>query len=115
MLTCPSAASAIAGNTLLRSLAGAGFPLFSTYMFNGMGIQWASTLLGCVAAALVPIPVIFYIYGHRIRKRSAYAPTAPPETMGADDEGSPELEKETDGELAARGSVAARVDQGNGV
>lgn len=71
------AASAIAGNTFMRSLCGAGFPLFATYMFNGMGIQWASTLLGCVAAALVPIPVLFYLYGHRIRARSAYAPTAP--------------------------------------
>ena len=71
------AASAIAGNTFMRSLFGAGFPLFATYMFNGMGIEWASTLLGCVAAVLMPIPVIFYIYGHKIRARSAYAPTAP--------------------------------------
>ncbi|KAK3387048.1 major facilitator superfamily domain-containing protein [Podospora didyma] len=75
------AASAIAGNTFLRSLAGAGFPLFSTYMYNGMGIQWASTLLGCVAAVLVPIPVLFYVYGHRIRAKSAYAPTPPPQHM----------------------------------
>jgi DHA1 family multidrug resistance protein-like MFS transporter len=44
-------------------------------MFNGMGIQWASTLLGCVAALLVPIPIAFYIWGPRIRKKSAYAPT----------------------------------------
>jgi len=80
------AASAIAGNTFLRSLAGAGFPLFSTYMFKGMGIEWASTLLGCVAAALVPIPIIFYYYGHRIRAKSAYAPTFAPRAPAADDE-----------------------------
>jgi len=72
------AASAIAGNTFLRSLAGAGFPLFSRFMFEGMGIQWASTLLGCVAAALVPIPIVFYYYGHKIRAKSSYAPTFPP-------------------------------------
>ncbi|KAH6623008.1 major facilitator superfamily domain-containing protein [Chaetomium tenue] len=71
------AASAIAGNTFLRSLAGAGFPLFSRYMFEGMGIQWASTLLGCIAVALVPIPVVFWLYGHNIRARSAFAPTFP--------------------------------------
>lgn len=71
------AASAIAGNTFMRSLCGAGFPLFATYMFNGMGIQWASTLLGCVAAVLVPIPVIFYLYGHKIRAKSKIAPTFP--------------------------------------
>lgn len=61
----------------MRSLCGAGFPLFATYMFNGMGIQWASTLLGCVAAVLVPIPVIFYLYGHKIRAKSKIAPSFP--------------------------------------
>ncbi|KAF2401124.1 major facilitator superfamily [Trichodelitschia bisporula] len=69
------AASAIAANTFLRSLAGAGFPMFATYMFNGMGIEWASTLLGCVAAALVPVPIWFYLRGAKIRAKSAYAPT----------------------------------------
>ncbi|KAK1595042.1 major facilitator superfamily transporter [Colletotrichum navitas] len=69
------AASAIAGNTFLRSLCGAGFPLFASYMFNGMGIQWASTLLGAVATLLIPIPVVFYIWGAKIRSKSAYAPT----------------------------------------
>ena len=76
------AASAIAGNTFLRSLCGAGFPLFATYMFNGLGIEWASTLLGCVGAVLIPIPVIFYLYGHKIRKHSRFAPTPPPQAAG---------------------------------
>jgi DHA1 family multidrug resistance protein-like MFS transporter len=77
------AASAIAANTFLRSLAGAGFPLFAKSMFDGMGIQWASTLLGCVAAALVPIPVVFYLYGHKIRAKSAYAPGYPDASRAA--------------------------------
>ena len=72
-----SAASAIAANTFLRSLAGAGFPLFSQYMFAALGVNWAGTLLGCVAAVLVPIPIAFYVYGHKIRERSAFAPTGP--------------------------------------
>jgi len=46
-------------------------------MFNSLGINWAGTLLGCVAALLVPIPVIFYRYGHKIRERSKFAPTMP--------------------------------------
>jgi len=90
-------------------------------MFNGMGIEWASTLLGCVAAALVPIPVIFYLYGHRIRKRSAYAPTPPPGqhplALNHEDE-SPELEKEeTANDVAARGNAPVRTEaaHGNGV
>jgi DHA1 family multidrug resistance protein-like MFS transporter len=69
------AASAIAANTFLRSLCGAGFPLFATYMFNGMGIQWASTLLGCVAAILVPVPIWFFLRGAKIREKSQFAPT----------------------------------------
>jgi MFS transporter, DHA1 family, multidrug resistance protein len=78
-----SAASAIAANTFLRSLFGAAFPLFATYLFNGLGIQWASTLLGAIAALLVPIPILFYIYGHRIRARSAFAPTSINNTPGS--------------------------------
>lgn len=68
------AASAIAGNTVLRSFCGAGFPLFARQMFKGLGIQWASTLLGCVAVLLAPIPFVFYRYGEKIRQRSSYGP-----------------------------------------
>ncbi|KAG9230051.1 MFS multidrug transporter-like protein [Amylocarpus encephaloides] len=85
------AASAIAANTFLRSLAGAGFPLFATQMFNGMGIQWAGTLLGCVAACLVPIPVCFYLYGEKIRQKSAFAPTKPMETPSEEDDNGPAI------------------------
>ena len=44
-------------------------------MFEGMGIEWAATLLGCIAALLVPVPVWFYLRGAKIREKSAYAPT----------------------------------------
>ncbi|RAK99892.1 MFS transporter [Aspergillus ibericus CBS 121593] len=69
-----SAASAIAANTFCRSLVAASFPLFSRQMFDNMGIQWAATLLGCVAAVLVPIPVCFWFFGKSLRKRSKFAP-----------------------------------------
>ncbi|KAI4625970.1 hypothetical protein J4E80_003104 [Alternaria sp. BMP 0032] len=68
------AASAIAANTFMRSMFGGVFPLFATFMFNGMGIQWASTLLGCVTLVLVPMPVVFYVFGKRIRGKSNFAP-----------------------------------------
>ncbi|KAJ5980700.1 Major facilitator superfamily domain general substrate transporter [Penicillium waksmanii] len=68
------AASAIAANTFCRSMVAAAFPLFSRQMFDGMGIQWASTLLGCVAAVLVPIPIGFYFFGKRLRMKSKFAP-----------------------------------------
>lgn len=72
------AASAIAANTLLRSLFGAIFPLFAVYMIDGMGVQWAGTLLGCVAALLVPVPIWFYLRGAKIREKSKFAPTPKP-------------------------------------
>lgn len=38
------AASALAGNNFMRCLFGGVFPLFAQYMFEGMGIQWGSTV-----------------------------------------------------------------------
>ncbi|KAL3437797.1 major facilitator superfamily domain-containing protein [Aspergillus tetrazonus] len=67
------AASALAANSILRSIAGAGFPLFAPYMFNAIGVNWTGTLLGCVAAVLMPIPLLFYLYGRRIRSKSRFA------------------------------------------
>ncbi|KAI1924050.1 hypothetical protein LOZ64_000792 [Ophidiomyces ophidiicola] len=68
------AASAIAANALLRSVAAAGFPLFSQYLFNGLGVNWAGTLLGCIATVLIPIPFFFYTHGYRLRAKSKFAP-----------------------------------------
>ena len=68
------AASAIAANTFLRSGFGAIFPLFATYMFDGLGIQYAATLLGAVALVLVPLPITFLLYGKKIRGKSHFAP-----------------------------------------
>ncbi|CAK5271077.1 unnamed protein product [Mycena citricolor] len=69
-----NAASAFAGNTFFRSLVAAAFPLFTVQMFNGMGVNWASTLLGGVGLLLAPSPFLFYKYGARIRQRSKFAP-----------------------------------------
>jgi len=46
-------------------------------MFLDMKIQYAATLLGCVAAVLVPVPVFFYVYGPKLRQKSKWAPTFP--------------------------------------
>jgi|SRR6266702_1252733 len=68
-------ASAFAANTMARSAVGAAFPLFTTQMYEGMGVNWASTLIGGVALLLLPIPFLFYKYGPRIRARSKFAPS----------------------------------------
>ncbi|KAL3480240.1 major facilitator superfamily domain-containing protein [Aspergillus californicus] len=67
------AASAVAANTFLRSVFAGCFPLFATIMFRDLGVPWASSVLGFVAAALVPIPYLFYIYGEGIRRRGKWS------------------------------------------
>lgn len=52
------AASALAANTIVRSLAGAAFPLFATQMYEALGPQWTGTLIGCIALLLMPIPFV---------------------------------------------------------
>jgi hypothetical protein len=40
------AASVLAANSVMRSLFGAAFPLFTTQMYGTLGVNWASTLIG---------------------------------------------------------------------
>ncbi|GMF80047.1 unnamed protein product [Aspergillus oryzae] len=60
-------ASAVAANTFLRSVFAGCFPLFASIMFRKLGVPWASSVLGFVSVALIPIPYLFYIFGKRIR------------------------------------------------
>ncbi|KAK0623351.1 major facilitator superfamily domain-containing protein [Immersiella caudata] len=70
------AASVLAANSVLRSLFGAAFPLFTTYMYANLGIHWASTIPAFLALACVPFPLLFYRYGGQIRMRCKYAAEA---------------------------------------
>ena len=64
------AASTVAANIMLRSAVAAGFPLFSRQMFANLGVQWAGTLLACLAAIMIPIPVGLKFFGPSLRKKS---------------------------------------------
>ncbi|KAI0852761.1 MFS general substrate transporter [Daldinia vernicosa] len=63
------AASVTAAMTVLRSLLGALLPLGGLEMYNALGLGWGNSLLGFIALALIPIPVVFFIFGERIRGR----------------------------------------------
>ncbi|KAH8800651.1 major facilitator superfamily domain-containing protein [Xylogone sp. PMI_703] len=67
-----NANSALASNIFLRSAAGAGFPLFASGMFHNLGVPWATSLLGFMSLALVPVPFCFYLWGMKIRAMSKY-------------------------------------------
>ena len=68
------AASAISAATVLRSLAGFGFPLFAPYMYAKLGLGWGNSLLGFIALAIgVPAPMMLWFYGRKLRERSPFA------------------------------------------
>jgi len=64
------AASALAGNAVMRSFFGGTLPLAGPAMYRALTPQWAGTLLGLLEVCLIPIPIIFWRYGARIRARS---------------------------------------------
>jgi len=62
------AASALAANTVFRSLIGAILPLGGRQMYQALGLGWGNSLLAFIALALSPVSWILYKYGERIRK-----------------------------------------------
>ncbi|PNY26763.1 transporter [Tolypocladium capitatum] len=80
------AASAIAANTVTRSLCGAAAPLFTRQMFSALGIGGGGSLIGGVATVLAVIPFMFYKYGKQIRVRSKFAPTSEKKAQRVADE-----------------------------
>lgn len=64
------AASALAGNAVLRSILGATLPLAGPALYARMGSNWAGTFLAMLLLICVPIPFVFYRYGGKIRMKS---------------------------------------------
>ena len=68
------AASAIAAATVLRSLAGFGFPLFAPSMYGALSYGWGNSVLGFIAIGLgVPAPFLLWFFGKKLRERSPFA------------------------------------------
>ena len=67
------AASVLAANSVLRSMFGFAFPLFTNYMYQNLGIHWASSIPAFLALACVPAPFLFYRYGAPIRRAQKYS------------------------------------------
>lgn len=64
------AASALAGNSLVRYVFGGVLPLAGSKMYHNMGVNFAGTMLGVIEVIMIPIPFVFYRYGRYIRQRS---------------------------------------------
>lgn len=82
------ASSALAAQSLCRNVAGAVFPLFTTYvcsnslnsrlrirsyMYSRLGTEYASMLAALLAISMAVIPFLLFFYGPRIRARSRFA------------------------------------------
>ncbi|KAL2030122.1 hypothetical protein VTO58DRAFT_109315 [Aureobasidium pullulans] len=67
------AASALAANSVLRSLFGMAFPLFTSYMYANLGIHWASCIPAFLALMCLPMPFLFYKFGPNIREKCKFA------------------------------------------
>jgi MFS family permease len=63
------AASANASLTTIRSLVGGLLPLAGPKLFASLGLGWGNSLLGFIALAFVPVPIVFSRYGQRIREK----------------------------------------------
>jgi MFS family permease len=65
--------SALAASGLCRNVLGGSFPLVTQQLFNGLGFQAASSLLGGIAAVLTLVPIVLVWKGPEIRTRSRIA------------------------------------------
>jgi hypothetical protein len=63
------AASALAANAVMRSIAGAALPLAGLPMYNRLGMGWGNSILGFIGLALSPAAWLFLKHGEMLRKR----------------------------------------------
>ncbi|KAH6624032.1 major facilitator superfamily domain-containing protein [Chaetomium sp. MPI-SDFR-AT-0129] len=62
------AASAMAANTVFRSLVGMLLPLAGPAMYQNLGLGWGNSLLGFICVIMIPVPLLLVRYGKRLRK-----------------------------------------------
>ncbi|KAF8854548.1 cycloheximide resistance protein [Acephala macrosclerotiorum] len=62
------AASVSAASTVFRSLLGALLPLAGNSMYNALGLGWGTSVLGFIAVAFIPMPLVLWKFGQRIRE-----------------------------------------------
>lgn len=65
-------ASAQAASSITRYLLAAAIPLFILQMYEGLGVNWATSVLALAAALMMPIPFLFYYWGARLRARCKF-------------------------------------------
>ena len=67
------AASAVAASTFVRSMFVGAFPLFITPIYHNIGVDWGSTIFGCMTVVLIPVPFMLFAFGRRSRARGQWS------------------------------------------
>lgn len=49
-------------------------PFTRTSMYAAIGVKWGTTILALLAVAMIPIPILFYYFGAKIRAKSKWQP-----------------------------------------
>ncbi|CZR66736.1 related to TPO4-Proposed vacuolar polyamine transporter [Phialocephala subalpina] len=65
-------ASVLAASTFIRFLLSSSFLLFTNKMVDNLGFAWATSLLGFITVAMIPIPWVFFKWGPVLRTKSRY-------------------------------------------
>lgn len=65
------AASAIAATKVFQSIGGAFLPLAGQPLYSTLGLGWGNSVLGFIALAFFPVPILFFRYGAWLRERGA--------------------------------------------
>ncbi|TNY19571.1 major facilitator superfamily domain-containing protein [Rhodotorula diobovata] len=98
------ASSALSAMSFVRNCVGAVFPLFTTQMYTGLGIQGAAGLTAGLGTLLSATPFVLFIYGARLRARSPFAQEL---QRRAEKEEEEEEEERTRSRMASRAASRA--------
>ena len=63
------AASAISASVVVRCIVAAVLPLGAPPLYGKLGLGWGNSVLGFIAVAFIPIPIIMMRRGERLRAR----------------------------------------------
>ncbi|KAI2602614.1 MFS multidrug transporter [Hypoxylon sp. NC1633] len=63
------AASANAGSSVFRNLGGTFVPLAGPPLYQRLGLGWGNSVLGFIALAFLPVPLLLMRYGQALRSR----------------------------------------------
>ncbi|KAF7192563.1 Citrinin biosynthesis cluster MFS transporter mrr1, partial [Pseudocercospora fuligena] len=79
-----NSSAVIAVSTSIRSIVAASFCAFARPMLKGMSVEYASTLLAIVSIILMPIPVVLFKIGVKVRAMSNCTAKLPGSSHGSD-------------------------------